>query len=196
MGGAGDRSGSLHVLIDTLAAGSWRGRLAPAPGLDSGGTGRHWEYVTSLTCPAPGSCLATGWFYAAASGDELHSFLLTDAGGRWTSGSPALAGLAPPAGRALDVVPLAVACGRAGACALVGSYDDDAGNRHGLMDTLTGRRWQATTVPVGMLAPAPGENPSLALGAVSCPAHGPCVALGTYTDAGGASHGALVRAPG
>jgi hypothetical protein len=196
MGGSGDRAGSLHTLIETLASGTWHGRLAPTRGVGLGGAGRHWEYVTSLACPAPGSCVATGWFYAAASGDELHSFVLTDAGGAWTSGSPVLTGLQPPVGRALDVVPLAVACGGVGSCAVVGSYDDDAGGRHGLLDTLTGRRWRAATAPVGALSPAAGRDPSQVLGAVSCPADGPCTALGSYTDAGGGIQGVLVRAPG
>jgi len=196
MGGLLDRTGSLHPMIDTLAGGAWRARFAPVQGLAVGARGPQWLYVTSLACPAPGACLATGWYYATASAGEVHGFLLTEAGGRWAPGALPVAGLDPPPGRALDVVPWAVACRAPGSCTVVGSYDDEAGDTYGFADALAAGHWRAAAVRVGGLEPAAARNPAMVLGAVSCPAAGPCMALGTYADASGAAQGLLVRGPG
>ena len=193
MGGIYDRDGSLHGVVDTLASGSWSATLAPVRGLALHDAGPQWLYVTSLTCPAPDSCLAAGWYFAAASHDEVHSFLLTLSGGLWRAQGPAVGGLDPPSGSGLDIVPWAVACRAPGSCVAVGSYYDGAGDARGLVDTFAGGRWKAAGVGTTGLDPAPGTDPGLVLGAVSCPPAGDCVAFGSYQDGSGDTQGVVAR---
>ncbi|HXX90854.1 MAG TPA: hypothetical protein VEI83_11605 [Acidimicrobiales bacterium] len=196
MGGVYDASGSLHGLVDTLSSGSWHGGVVPVAGLGLRTTTPQWLYVTSLACPAPAFCLASGWYFASASLDEVRSFVLTSSGERWEVRVPQVEGLDPAAGAGLDVVPWAVSCPSAGRCAAVGSYYDAAGDEHGLVERLSGGTWDATTALTTGLGPPAGSDPALELEAVSCPSDDACVAIGVYRDAAGSAHGVIEQGAG
>jgi hypothetical protein len=62
----------------------------------------------------------------------------------------------------------------------VGIYVDSSLHQQGLIETLSGGTWTATTAPLTGLSPA--TSPAVYLYALSCPATGSCVAVGSYVD--------------
>ncbi|HUY61994.1 MAG TPA: IPT/TIG domain-containing protein, partial [Candidatus Dormibacteraeota bacterium] len=74
-----------------------------------------------------------------------------------------------------------------------GDYEDSSGGEYGLIETLSGGSWTATTAPTSGLSPAAGSNPTTVLAGVSCPVADSCVAAGSYHDASGNQDG-LVQA--
>jgi eukaryotic-like serine/threonine-protein kinase len=196
MGGYQDGPAQLHLLVETSSAGRWKSSIAPVAGLRLSATSGQWLYVDGLACPAPGSCLAAGWYFASSSSDEVRSFLLSDSGGTWRIEGTPVGHLVPPAGVGPDVVPWAVSCRAAGSCVVVGSYFGGSGEEEGVVDTLAGGEWRSATVPTVGLDPAPGTDPALELDAVACSDDAGCVALGTYRDAAGALDEVVARTGG
>jgi len=84
----------------------------------------------------------------------------------------------------------AVSCANVFFCAAVGQYQDAAGATSGLLDVLWDGRWRAYAAPEPELDPAGGgpgipgfpETEYSGLDAVSCPAVGTCIAVGSYRD--------------
>lgn len=103
-----------------------------------------------------------------------------------------------PSGSAL--VNLAgVSCANVFFCAAVGQYEDATGAYSGLLDVLWHGSWHAYAAPEPALDPA-GAGPGISgndsgeysgLEAVSCPAVGTCVAVGSYRDSQGQGWGLI-----
>ena len=104
----------------------------------------------------------------------------------WAASVAPTAGLSPAPGVSVDdganLGP--VACPAVGSCVAVGNYWDSSSHVQGLIETLSGGSWAATTAPVAGLNPAPGADPQIHLVALSCPAPGSCVAVGNYMYSG------------
>jgi serine/threonine protein kinase len=192
MGGAYDKLGYLHSLIETYSSGSWRSSDTPVYGLGLASSSPQWMYLTSLACSSGSFCVATGWYFANSSSGEVRSFILTDSSGSWMART-AVASQLDPASGSLDVVPLAASCGAPGTCVVVGTYYDNSGKEYGLIETLSGRRWSSATAPMTSLEPAAGGDPGLQLNAVSCPINKACIAIGVYQDQAGILQGVIER---
>ena len=103
----------------------------------------------------------------------------------WVAQNAPLSGLEPAPSIQPSVFFEGVSCAAGGWCVAVGSYVDDTGSRQGLIETLSGGGFTATSAPLAGLIPAPGGNPRVSLFDVSCPVMGLCAADGQYTDGSG-----------
>ena len=138
----------------------------------------------ALTCPAVASCVAVGSYIGANS--LQHGVLETVSGGTATTLQAPLPANADPSGyNNLS----AVSCWAVGSCVAVGFYFDySTGAELGLIETLAGGAWTASEALIPTNAyPTQYTN----LSSVSCPAASDCVAVGTYSDASGATAGLI-----
>jgi hypothetical protein len=167
-----DQAGSNDGQIDTLANGSWTAQTAPAI------SGAQTTRLFGVSCPASGSCVAVGEYEDTS--DDWHGLTETLADGTWTAATLPPGGLSPALGPFL--VLYAVSCPAVGSCVAVGTYEDAALARFGVIATLAGGAWSALTAPEGGLNPPPAANPLTSLGGVSCPQPGMCVVIGDYVN--------------
>ncbi len=166
------------------AAGSW-GRAITVPGLGALNIARNAE-VLSVSCAAPGSCAAGGFYQSHGR----HGFVVSESNGRWRRAIevPGLKVLNKGGSQVSEV-----SCASPGYCAAGGYYGNHARNPY---DLTTGRgfvvserngRWhQAVEVP-GLVALNKGGNADVK--SVSCASRGYCAAVGFYTDSGGHQQG-------
>jgi hypothetical protein len=143
--------------------------------------------VESISCAAPGACVAGGAFENVS--DATEAFVATMTGGVWAAATPvAYAGgqNATP-----DASVDAVSCAAAGECAAVGRYTDPAGDHPAFVRTMSGGSWSDAT-PVTFGAGVESANPDARATAVSCPAVGECVAGGRFSDGSGDPRGFVV----
>jgi hypothetical protein len=173
-----DSDGNQQGLIETLSGGTWTAITAPTSGLSPVAGGNPEVSLAALSCPAAGSCVAVG-NYADLSGNQ-QGLIETLSAENWVAITAPLSTLSPAAGSNPEVELAALSCPAAGSCVAVGDYTDLSGNRQGLIETLSGGNWVATTAPLSTLSPAAGSNPEAYLAALSCPAAGSCVAVGIY----------------
>lgn len=142
--------------------------------------------LDSVSCTAPGACVAVGSY--VNGGDRQEGVLLSEQDGSWGAGIsaqvPADAGATPASELS------AVSCAADGECAAVGDYGDSAGNLRGLLETETDGSWGAPAAPA---LPADGDSasPFVQLTGVSCSASG-CAATGNYSDDAFAIHPLLL----
>jgi hypothetical protein len=132
--------------------------------------------LEAVACRPSGFCQAVG-SYTDTAGRVESMALSRPPGGSWERAAEIAA---PPGASATDpgAVMTGLACTGAGSCVAVGHYSMAPGRSRGMGAVQTGGRWHRA-VPV--FAP-PGAVPSsyTALNAVSCGAHGTCLAVGTY----------------
>ena len=183
-----DSSGAQQQLLAILAGGSWTASTAPLTGLNPPPASNPLATLSSLACPAAGSCVAAG-YYAEASAHE-DGLIETLNHGTWTATTAPTAGLSPAPGIGVggSVHLTSLFCSGVGACVAAGLYDA-SGHGHGLAETLSGRSWSAATMPTAGLTPIAQSVNSVT--GVSCPAAGSCAAIGTYQDVSGIEHGML-----
>ncbi len=166
--------GSLGVASSASAAVStWTATKAPLP---AGAIGAETS-IGGLSCPAAGSCVATG-AYKDPAGNQL-ALIETLSGGSWTQTTAPLPGDAAtnPVAR-LDTL----SCPAAGSCVAVGHYTDSSHTTQVLIDTLSGGSWTAATGPL------PSDVSSAHVFGIfdlSCPDVGSCVAVGNYVNTSG-----------
>jgi hypothetical protein len=167
-------------VIETLSGGRWR---PVKPRLPHDAVVGASALLNGVSCPAPGTCVATGW-YTNKSG-HLEGYIDTLSGGTWTAATAPLPKDAAPEGystiEATDLA--AVACTGVGACVAPGQYRDARGQNRVLIDTLSGGTWTAAAAPLPGNAAVTGQVAGLSV--ISCPAPGTCVAGGHYTVRGG-----------
>ena len=175
VGGYGDTSNG-DGLIETLSGGVWSATTAPAAGLSPASSAAA---LLNLSCPLPGSCTAVGYYDDSSGKDGL---IETLSGGTWSAATAPLAGLTPPISSAHTLMLGPVSCAAVGFCVALSEYTDTAGNQQGLIETLSGGTWAATTAPTSGLSPPPAANPLVYLNGVSCPGSGSCVAVGSYVS--------------
>jgi hypothetical protein len=177
----GDAVNGVTVpVIETLSDGRWHSGAPALPGdaeLDGS------AFLNDISCPAAGTCIATGW-YTDRSGYR-EGLLDTLSGGTWTAVSaPLPANAAPVAATSPTDTYLAdVACSGVGACVATGQYRDSDGGTQGVIDTLAGGTWKAAEAPLP--ADAAVSDQLAAVWTISCPAPGTCLAGGHYENSGG-----------
>jgi hypothetical protein len=167
-------------VIETLSGGRWHPVKPTLP--DDAVTGAS-ALLNGVSCPAPGTCVATGW-YNNKSG-HLVGYIDTLSGGTWTAASAPLPKDGAPVGYSTTAATAlaAVACTGVGACVAPGQYRDVHGRTRAVIDTLSAGTWTAAAAPVPGDAAATGQVAGLSV--ISCPALGTCVAGGRYTVRGG-----------
>ena len=173
---------AARATADT-AGPAWAGTTAPVTGLNPAPTASAGDGVVlgSVSCPAPGSCVAVGHYTSQAP--DIVPLVESLSGGTWTATAAPVTGLNPPAGN-LGVHLTKVSCAAAGSCVAIGTYDIGTGFQT-VIETLSGGSWTAST------APAPAADNDVELQALSCPSAGSCVAVGSYTDTSNSIHGLI-----
>lgn len=175
-------AGGLTPVIETLSGGHWDLAKPPLPG-DALTTAP--ATLNDVSCPAAGTCVATGW-YSNTSGLR-EGYVDTLANGTWTATSAPLPADAAPEQYSspsnASTYLASVACTGIGACVASGEYRDVRGQTQAVIDTLSGGAWTATAAPLPADASATGQV--AALWAIDCPATGTCVAAGHYIERGG-----------
>ncbi len=138
--------------------------------------------VVSVSCVAPGDCLAGGF---ATRGDGTRwAFVTAERGGRWLG--TAQVGLSPNA----EVT--SVSCWQLGNCVAGGWFSSSRtaggglpGSSQAFVATETAGRWAVAQVPPGLAAMGKGQPPKATVSSVSCTAGGYCLAGGSYDTLGG-----------
>ena len=167
-------------VIETLSGGRWH---PVKPTLPDDAVTSASATLNGVSCPAPGTCVAVGW-YGNKSGHHA-GYVDTLSDGTWTAASAPLPKDAAPERYSATVSSylISVACTGVGACVAPGQYRDGHGRTRALIDTLSGGTWTATAAPVPVDAAATGQVAGLS--AIGCPAPGTCVAGGHYMVRGG-----------
>jgi hypothetical protein len=168
-------------LAESLSGGTWTAAAASATGLNPPPLAAAGVWLTKVSCPAVGSCVALG-SYDNSSG-ERQAVIETLANGSWTATT------APAPAANMNTTLLGLSCPAAGSCVAVGYYEDQSTAVHPLIETLSGGAWAAADLPVAGLNPPAASGTVLRL--VSCPAAGSCAAAGVYTDTSGHRQGLL-----
>jgi hypothetical protein len=100
---------------------AWAGSTAPTAGLSPAPTAPVGDGVllSSVSCPAAGSCVAVGHYTSVTTGNVPLAETLS--GGSWTATAAPIAGLSPPAGNSGARL-TKVSCPAAGTCVAIGTY--------------------------------------------------------------------------
>ncbi len=162
-GGNGD--GSPTPMVETLSDGTW------TPTVFTGAAN-----LEAVSCVAIGSCTAVG-----------DGTIETLSGGSWTTATVPATGLDPASAGAVNLE--AIECVTAETCESVGTYLDAGGNQWGVIETLLGGTWSASTAPLNGLNPA--DDPSVTLATLACPGLNACTAVGTYDNTSGMTQGLI-----
>lgn len=135
-------------------------------------TGTVTASLSDISCSSTTACTATGTYNTASASPAL---ILRWNGTSWTSQTGATISGATAA--ELD----GVSCTSSTSCNAAGSYTDAGGIQHELAETWNGTSWTQKTVP------AVSGATQAALSDVSCytTTSAGCIAVGSYTDAGG-----------
>jgi hypothetical protein len=167
-------------VIETLSDGTWRAGTAALPGNAEPHT---VAFLNDISCPAAGTCVATGW-YTDLNGYQ-EGLLDTLSGGTWTAAVAPLPGNAAleQSSSSVDTYLADVACTGVGACVATGQYHDSGGGTDGVIDTLSGGTWKTAQAPLPADAAVTGQL--AAVWTISCPAPGNCLAGGHYENSGG-----------
>ncbi len=163
-------SGGKDVLFaDTLTNGVWSSVQVPSPPGDNGTDADFRD----LSCPAVGSCVATG-IYENGAGARL-PFSSELSVGAWTTVVLPL----PPAESDpdVDLTEFDLSCPASGWCVQAGGFTDQSDDNQGFIDTLSGGNWTSIVAP---LPGTPPTDPEVDLFGVSCGAVGSCVVAGPY----------------
>jgi hypothetical protein len=193
-----DSAGHEDGLIESLAGGTWTSLVAPVAGLKPAPAIRAGDIVwlMSVSCPAPGTCVAVGQYNDVNNGRD--GFAETLSGGSWSATTMPVTGLLPRAQFVNSLTGLS--CAAAGPCVAIGTYQDVSGFEHGVLATLGGGAWKPVTAPVTGLDPPviytadvtqPPYQVPVTVSSVSCPASNWCVAAGSYADPGKSLHGLI-----
>jgi hypothetical protein len=160
-----DSSGAGQVFVVNEVHGIW-GRAEEAPGtaaLNQGGDAS----VTSVSCAAPGTCAAGGWYTGKSHGQQ--AFVVSEVHGTWRTAEevPGTAALNKGGGAGI----LSVSCAPAGTCTAGGYYTGASGSQGFVVSEVNGIWGKAEKV---------GQN--AAVRAVSCPRTGDCSAGGAFSE--------------
>ncbi len=167
-----------HPLALALSRGMWQVQGVPAvPGTQP----RSSTTLSSISCPLTGTCDMVGR-YEDAHG-HYQGLIETLSKSTWHAlSAPLPADASPDPAATLEWV----TCPAPGDCTAVGAYVDKRGARELTIDSLAGRKWTASKVP--MPRDAAGD-PVAYLGYVTCLGLGDCLAVGNYVTSLGAHEG-------
>lgn len=182
-GGDYNNSAGRQGLVESLSSGTWTPGAAPIP---AGANPDPYATISSVSCPAAGSCVAVGNYKSGGGGFNDLGLVETLASGSWT---PMTAAVPGNAAAQPDAFLAGVTCPAAGTCLAVGNYVDQTAFRRPLFESLSSGAWSATE---GSLpSNASSSVPLGFVGAVACPLTGSCVAVGQYDDTGGNTQGLI-----
>jgi hypothetical protein len=122
--------GTLHGLLLTERSGAWKaaGLVLPARAQAPGGV-----FLSSVTCPSRGNCVAIGYY---ASHGKTHGLIVRERGGKWgrsvNAALPANAASSSQSHTFLN----SVSCTSASRCTVVGTYTSRDGVGQGLIVSL------------------------------------------------------------
>lgn len=147
------------TLVEVWNGSQWQVQTSPNP------SGENQNKLNSVSCTAPGSCMAVGWWKANQTpGPRGRTLILKETGGVWT-----LVSTENIPGQYLE----SVSCSTASSCMAVGSnYEflvEKEPEEIGLAEYWNGTAWST-------------ELPSLPLTDVSCLATNWCFAMSTVGD--------------
>jgi hypothetical protein len=162
--------------VDSESDGVWgvARRLTLPINAQEGGS----SYLSSISCPSPGTCVAVGIYTGPYHPNSRATMIAEETGGTWRQAMQAI----PPANSSAPSMTMeSVSCSAPGWCAIVGSYtttDNEGYERREpfVMDQTDGAWQQAKDLPPGV-STADGAE----LTSVSCTAPGACSAIGDYT---------------
>ncbi len=178
IGNYNDSTGNSGGLIETLSGGTWIPSEAPVPDNAVGGAD-----LSGVTCPAAGSCVAVGSYLDAS--ESYDGVIETLSDGTWTpTQAPVPADV--PVGTQHEVTFGPLACSAAGSCDAFGFYKVTGGQVLLFIDTLSNGTWTTMDAPVPSNAEG-SVNPM----AMTCPAVGSCVAVGSYSYGSGTQAGVI-----
>ena len=188
-----DTGGYEEPVVETFSNGSWAATEAPLPNdtaMDSGPTVFPDSNLYAVSCTSTSSCVAVGT-YLNTSGHYV-GLIETLSGTTWTATpAPEPAGAAP-ANSEFPPRLVGVSCASATSCVAVGSSFDGSNFDHGVIETLTGSTWTATTPPVPNNAGNTGDgHQNTLLAQVACPSATMCQAVGFYLDTTGNQFGLI-----
>ena len=170
--GNSDSSTAPKPLIETLSNGTWTATSDVA--------GAEVSELYGVACPAQDSCAAVG--YSSAPGQGLRPVVATLSGGSWTAtGLPLPAGADQSGNAYLE----GVQCPAQGACIAAGTYTDQNGGGHALIETLSDGTWTAARASLPAGAVPSQVTADAALNSTACPEIGSCTAVGSYAGHGG-----------
>jgi hypothetical protein len=165
-----DSDGTVHGLIEVLSNGHWTAIEAPAP---SDGLAGASPRLTSVSCTAPGTCVAAG---SDETGSESTGLVETLSDGEWTPTTVQTPGYVEAAFES-------VSCATAGSCAAVGSACSDAGCNNdapsALVASVSDGMW---TAEEPSFPPDPTTYTQVGLNSVQCLRAGSCVAIGSEQE--------------
>lgn len=133
------------------------------------------EQILGVSCGAPGSCVAVGWYQTSTG---LHGLIETLAGGQWTATDGPR-----PLGTSGATTLGGVSCESASACVAWGQYATGPSTSGYMLAVLDGT-WKASvaTPPSGGVFPSGGYGNDGPITGVGCTGAGACTAIGNYYD--------------
>jgi hypothetical protein len=171
IGSYADSSEKLQMMAATESGGVWGGASQiPMPAAAT-----SWE-LSSISCSAPQSCVAVGWYYDGAS--ISRTMVITDTGGSWGQAAEVTSPANAATGASTRARLSSVSCPATGACVTVGNYTTTLGVVEAMTATETSGSWEPAT------AISPPANtfsaPEASFASVSCRSVGSCVTIGPY----------------
>jgi hypothetical protein len=158
--------------------------------------GQNYQFsgvVSTVSCPAAGSCMAGG-YYQDANGTQ-QALLVTQSGSTWgeeevpgTASLNVTGGIAFAGGITLGAALTSISCVSAGNCTAIGYYGDATAVEQGFVANESSGTWSLAAPLPGLAALNAGAshyNSGSTPSAVSCPTAGNCSIVGVYTDAKG-----------
>jgi hypothetical protein len=168
----GDSHGRDQAFLATEKNGDWQA-AQEVPGtasLNAGGI----AVISSVSCPSPGNCGATGSYQDQAGHTEL--FVSSESGGRWDTATE-LRGIASlNAGNNAAIG--TESCPSAGNCVIGGQYSDARQHRQAFIATEKDGRWASAEEVPGTATLSAGVGASVV--AVACASAGNCGIGGDY----------------
>ena len=126
--------------------------------------------VSSISCPAVNSCVATGFYTDATTHHQ--AFIVEETNGTWGA-TQSVASTLNAGGNAIAT---SVSCAAAGSCVVGGRYEDASQTQHAFIDEEVSGSWRnAVEVAGGLDAGGGGLVTS-----VSCPGVAACAVAGQY----------------
>ncbi len=142
------------------------------------GTANPDIQINAVSCPSAGECTAVG-SYVDQSG-AAQGLLVNESGGSWQPGIEAQLPNSPGADPQVNLT--SVSCPATGDCTAIGDYVDIHGWTEGVILTEAGGVWTQTSEVADPVNVPVFRTPDVSLNAVSCPASGDCLVVGTYQN--------------
>jgi hypothetical protein len=170
-----DTSHFSNGLLETLSGGSWTAMRAPEPsGAGSDGDTHQFANVTQVSCGSASACVGVG-LYTDSTGTTQGLIESLNAGAWSVIQAPG------PSDYSTGGDPGTVSCPTATWCTAVGFYSDTTNHLRGLIETLSGGTWTASTAPQPSNSAPPSSQYGY-LAEIDCPVPGVCMAPGNYDD--------------